>query len=469
MARLGRSLASERTQQQLALMFKDDVELCLAANWPDAVKNRPEYRWSYDHHFMPTMPTASESPPLDDPKDDEQETGSGSKLDPKGRPMEGPVTWRTVLVMLVTSVGRWLNLGLGLGQGLGTSRASPEDEHMSPRWIVEDPEDLVQPQHGHDKDGTACRAFTIERDCPNGVCILAALANHTAVLRVAATKDRQLGLRRKMKGPWKDWLEKRNNDEDPLTLSSTPSPSSARTEARQVWEAMRFVLHLVGDAHQVLHLCPRLRGGNLQRVTFNGSVTDLHSVWDTDILMTNVDRHGGSVQRYYEYLLGQLSRLTWLQRQQLLHPLDHDVLGIERDPPGTPSLDFAWFAAWASVVHCKYGAQVWDLPPTSVDLVRSGYVDRVSAIMSTLLTTAGLRLALILDAIYDPSPTLPSPEVPTLPCSSLLVDFPVFLLGLLSACLHSPVPLFACYSLACLLLLSVPSLLLYVFLLLLYV
>ncbi|EMD34841.1 hypothetical protein CERSUDRAFT_117049 [Gelatoporia subvermispora B] len=45
-------------------------------------------------------------------------------------------------------------------------------------------------------------------------------------------------------------------------------------------DALRFLVHYVGDMHQPLHLAGRLRGGNGARVRFEGRITSLHSVWD---------------------------------------------------------------------------------------------------------------------------------------------------------------------------------------------
>lgn len=45
--------------------------------------------------------------------------------------------------------------------------------------------------------------------------------------------------------------------------------------------ALRFVTHLVGDAHQPLHLTGRARGGNDVFVRFEGRSARLHSVWDS--------------------------------------------------------------------------------------------------------------------------------------------------------------------------------------------
>ena len=43
-------------------------------------------------------------------------------------------------------------------------------------------------------------------------------------------------------------------------------------------EALKFLIHFVGDMHQPLHLCGRDRGGNSDKVTFDGRVTSASPV-----------------------------------------------------------------------------------------------------------------------------------------------------------------------------------------------
>ncbi|KAI9065606.1 phospholipase C/P1 nuclease [Trametes sanguinea] len=45
-------------------------------------------------------------------------------------------------------------------------------------------------------------------------------------------------------------------------------------------EALKFLVHWVGEMHQPLHLCGRHKGGNGVRVAWNGKVANFHHVWD---------------------------------------------------------------------------------------------------------------------------------------------------------------------------------------------
>ena len=49
-------------------------------------------------------------------------------------------------------------------------------------------------------------------------------------------------------------------------------------------DAMRFLIHFVGDLHQPLHVENIERGGNGINVTFDDEETNLHHIWDTEIV-----------------------------------------------------------------------------------------------------------------------------------------------------------------------------------------
>lgn len=50
-------------------------------------------------------------------------------------------------------------------------------------------------------------------------------------------------------------------------------------------EALRFLIHFVGDLHQPLHASDNGdRGGNQVRVVLRGRRTNLHAVWDVDVV-----------------------------------------------------------------------------------------------------------------------------------------------------------------------------------------
>lgn len=90
--------------------------------------------------------------------------------------------------------------------------------------------------------GDGC-AYQATRDCPGGDCLVAALETQARILA------------------------------DP-----------ARTDAERR-QALKFVVHFVGDVHQPLHAGhAQDRGGNDYQVNWRGKGSNLHSLWDSGML-----------------------------------------------------------------------------------------------------------------------------------------------------------------------------------------
>jgi hypothetical protein len=73
---------------------------------------------------------------------------------------------------------------------------------------------------------------------------------------------------------------------------------------RQRLEALKYLVHFIGDIHQPLHASSNNdRGGNEVTVTFMGRQTNLHAVWDTGIIEPAVK---GDVRSYALHLVKKL-------------------------------------------------------------------------------------------------------------------------------------------------------------------
>ena len=79
------------------------------------------------------------------------------------------------------------------------------------------------------------------RDCGESGCVVSAIVNYTKIVTDAGSSDTD------------------RND------------------------AMRFLIHFIGDIHQPLHVENLEKGGNGINVTFDGDDTNLHHIWDTEI------------------------------------------------------------------------------------------------------------------------------------------------------------------------------------------
>ncbi|KAJ6127664.1 hypothetical protein N7523_003276, partial [Penicillium sp. IBT 18751x] len=95
-----------------------------------------------------------------------------------------------------------------------------------------------------DKPPDLCRV-SYEADCKTGGCVISAIEN------MVSERVQDLGLEKAQQG-----------------------------------DALKFLMHFIGDVHQPLHVEAKLRGGNDLHVCFDNHSaknTNLHSVWDTYI------------------------------------------------------------------------------------------------------------------------------------------------------------------------------------------
>jgi hypothetical protein len=71
-----------------------------------------------------------------------------------------------------------------------------------------------------------------------------------------------------------------------LTRSQTNRVNDDKLDQNDQTEALKFLIHFLGDIHQPLHAEALDRGGNEIHVCFDGRCgkeENLHSIWDTDI------------------------------------------------------------------------------------------------------------------------------------------------------------------------------------------
>jgi hypothetical protein len=170
--------------------------------------------------------------------------------------------------------------------------------------------------------------YVAPRDCPKGECVVAALEREVQVLGDRAQPD---AVRR---------------------------------------QALKFVVHLVGDVHQPLHAGYRPdRGGNQYQVQFDGKGSNLHKVWDSGLLNT---RH-----------------LRWQEYASLLDGRAPVILPPASAPPDDP------YAQWAEE-SCRLTAAM-DFYP-SRRRIGSAYVADNLPLAERRLREAGRRLAELLNS-----------------------------------------------------------------------
>jgi hypothetical protein len=158
------------------------------------------------------------------------------------------------------------------------------------------------------------------------------------------------------------------------TLTDTSADRASRAEA------LKFLIHFVGDLHQPLHSITNAdRGGNDVRVDLGGDQpSNLHAVWDRAVIA----RRGLSDEAYAGRLLEEFAA-----KPMSAGPVDP--------------------LAWALESHQRAEAYVYqfpefvkDVPPASPIVLSDAYWQRAAPIVDERLKLAGLRLAALINAAF---------------------------------------------------------------------
>lgn len=165
---------------------------------------------------------------------------------------------------------------------------------------------------------------------------------------------------------------------------------STRASREQRAEALRFLIHFVGDVHQPLHAGHADdRGGNdidrLQMLEFtpDRERTNLHAAWDGGFVAITMAREGWTWQAYAEQLDGRISedmRARWLGGSS------YDWIEESR-----------LLAAADGYLHAD-GLT----PVRSGDTLGEDWYQRNLPTAEQRLQQAGVRLAALLEDIYGP-------------------------------------------------------------------
>ena len=149
------------------------------------------------------------------------------------------------------------------------------------------------------------------------------------------------------------------------------SPKSSRKTRK---EAFKFLVHLVADVHQPMHLGNKKdRGGNEIKVYFESKRTNLHRVWDHDLIFLN-----GKTQLQFARLLNQAITLE----------------NKNRWAGGTPE---DWSnESRAMVLDFGYRVQFSMKRELSQNYIQEG-----RAIVDERLQHAGIRLAELLNRLFS--------------------------------------------------------------------
>lgn len=193
----------------------------------------------------------------------------------------------------------------------------------------------------------------------------------------AYDRDRDCPVSRGPVSPWRDcvtdrilYFEQRLGD-----------PSLSLSDRAQ---ALKFLVHFVGDLHQPLHTIGDARGGNDVHVKIfgqqcrTGGGCNLHEVWDTEL----VEERGLNEGKHLALLLEEIQQNHW-----------------EKFGAGDP-------VGWTNQSH-RLGQRA--LVRNDVTLPRA-YMDDEEKVADGELAVGGLRLARVLNTILGGDPATASPE-----------------------------------------------------------
>lgn len=153
--------------------------------------------------------------------------------------------------------------------------------------------------------------------------------------------------------------------------------------------ALRFVVHLVGDLHQPLHVgkcCDQ--GGNDVKVAFFGKSTNLHAVWDSSL----VDEE----QLSFTELAAKLER----------HISTREIIAWSNSTPRDWISESAEIRDRIYPVACpKTGTHAEGRSDKDADVpdLSYSYVHQFTPVMEQRLSQAGVRLAAYLNAVFASS------------------------------------------------------------------
>ncbi|MCH7700354.1 MAG: S1/P1 nuclease [Planctomycetes bacterium] len=183
-------------------------------------------------------------------------------------------------------------------------------------------------------------SFDLDRDCPETACVVSAIERFSRVL-----------------------------------ISAGPVRPNPPTREERV-QALKFLIHLVGDLHQPLHVSrARDKGGNDIKVEFFNNRTNLHSLWDSGLL-----RH---------------TKKPW---REYANELRAQVKGVKTRYPRTDGK----VTEWATASYRLALSHAYAIPKDGK--LGQAYFDRNIPIVDERLKLAGVHLAETLNDVFTKLP-----------------------------------------------------------------
>jgi len=171
-------------------------------------------------------------------------------------------------------------------------------------------------------------------------------------------------------------------------------------------DALRYLVHFMGDLHQPLHVGNgKDQGGNMCTVKFAGRNTSLHVVWDTHLIGArelSYTEFSNFLNRNDLVTTAKIRKWTagnvvdWAQetmkiRNSVYPPnndprFTQDELGVDFNTAGEPN-------------YCKKSDDE-SIPTAKIPMIGFGYEYKFKKVLDEHLTKAGVRLSFILNQLF---------------------------------------------------------------------
>lgn len=169
-------------------------------------------------------------------------------------------------------------------------------------------------------------------------------------------------------------------------LAILENPQAGKAERSQ---ALKFVIHLVGDVHQPLHVgAAGDKGGNACRVTWHGRNSNLHTVWDSDMI--------DKTQLSYTELADFASQSRTPQQTRAWRTGNAEAWAAESKALRSRIYPAEVLTPTTPLSHLTYCGP--SVAPEAMPALGYEYSERFLPALYDRLYQAGIRLAMLLDA-----------------------------------------------------------------------
>ncbi|KAF9979858.1 hypothetical protein BGZ75_009133 [Mortierella antarctica] len=165
-------------------------------------------------------------------------------------------------------------------------------------------------------------------------------------------------------------------------------------------DALRFFVHFMGDVHQPLHICGKDKGGNKALVRWGqDNNSNLHEVWDGKLILKDVeDRFNNDPEAYLDDIVDmtsgrwQLEASNWTYCDPHKNQATHPWIEWARD---------------MNKLNCQYVWKDYDPHRRPRRDYSKHYFETMTGagsefMVQKLIAMGGVRMATILNQIYDP-------------------------------------------------------------------